>query len=224
MRQFHLWLAAGAATAGVLIACSDLGAPSRPVPYESRLFVPFDDNGQPAVDSIRFHWPRSSRPVTYWVEDSLGVPVQVQDAIDRWKGAFLYREWDGTMISDSNAADVIVRVLVPPPKPGLVWFRRESLRPECEGATDIDTVTTRQEFRVPVRIYLNPKFASDSLSLCLGITATHELGHSIGLFQHTGDALDIMFANPVVTQLSARDIATIEALYHRETDMVPVRP
>jgi predicted Zn-dependent protease len=204
--------------------CTDIGTPSRPVPYESRLFIPFDDNGTPAIDSLRFHWPRSSMPVRYWVEDSTQAPQHVRDAIATWKRAFLYAEWDATLTSDSSSADVIVRVLVPPPKPAPSALRMASFRPECEGATDVDTVSNRQEFKLPVRIYLNPKFQSADLSLCMGITATHELGHSMGLFQHSADPADIMFSDPVATELSDRDVSTIEALYHRDSDMTPVRP
>ncbi|MEO8200316.1 MAG: matrixin family metalloprotease, partial [Gemmatimonadota bacterium] len=164
-------------------------------------------------------------PVRYWVEDSLEAPSHIRSAIGAWKDAFLYHEWDGVVITDSASADVIVRVQQPPPKAGLAPMRLTSkFRPECEGATDVDTVATRSEFRVPVRIYLNPRIDDSNLSLCMGITATHEVGHSIGLFQHTTDPLDIMYSNPVTTHLSDRDISTVEALYHRESDMRPVRP
>ncbi len=225
MRNGYRFLLAGMGVVAGIFACTDLGPPSRPIPYESRLFIPFDDNGVPAVDSLRFHWPQSSFPVRYWVEDSLEAPNHVRDAIAEWKTAFLYHEWDGVVVTDSASADVIVRVEQPPPKAGLAPMRLLSmLRPECEGATDVDTVTTRAEFRLPVRIYLNPRIVDANLDLCMGITATHEVGHSIGLFQHTTDNLDIMFSNPVATKLSDRDISTVEALYHRESDMVPVRP
>lgn len=210
--------------AALLGGCTDIGTPSRAVPYESRLFVPFDSLGQPAVDSLRFHWPRPSVPVRYWVEDSMEAPAHVRNAIATWKAAFLYHEWDATVVSDSNSADVIVRVLNPPPKPGPSTIRMSSMRPECEGATDVDTVGTRREFLVPVRVFLNPKFQDDSLNFCLRITAIHELGHTMGLFQHSPDVTDIMFTDPEASRLSTRDIATVEALYHRDPDMLPVRP
>lgn len=212
------------AAVAALVSCTDIGTPARPVPYESRLFIAFDSLGQPAVDSLRFHWPRASMPVRYWVEDSLDAPAHVRAAITAWKEAFLYQELDAAVVSDSNSADVIVRVLVPPPKPAPSALRMASMLPECEGATDVDTVATRQEFLLPVRVYLNPKFQAPGLDACIAVTAIHELGHSLGLFQHSGDPADIMFSDPQATGLSDRDISTIEALYHRESDMVPVRP
>ena len=225
MRSLRLIPLGGLAAALLLAACSELNSPARPVPYESRLFVIYDDNGTPAIDSLRFRWPVSSLPVSYWVEDSLSAPSHVRNAIATWKRAFLYGEWDARITSDSNEADVIVRVLQPPPKPAPAELRLGSLRLECEGATDIDTVATRRELELPLRIYLNPRIPGDpNLSLCIGITATHEMGHTMGLFQHTSDPLDIMNADPVATELSDRDVATVEALYHRKADMVPVRP
>jgi predicted Zn-dependent protease len=213
------------ALALLLAACTELSAPSRPVPYESRLFVSFDNNGTPAIDSLRFRWPQSSMPVRYWVEDSLDVPNHIRAAIETWKGAFLYREWNAEVVNDSNSADVIVRVMLAPPKPAPALLRFFSRAPECEGVTDVDTVATRRELELPLRIYLNPRLPNDpALGECLGLTAVHEMGHTMGLFQHTGNSDDIMFTDPVATELSDRDIATIEALYHRESDMQPVRP
>lgn len=213
------------AVAIVLAACAELSAPNRPVPYESRLFIAFDDNGTPAIDSVRFHWPQSTMPVSYWVEDSLAVPDHIRHAIETWKGAFLYREWNAQVVNDSSAADVIVRVMQAPPKPSPAFLRFWSRAPECEGVTDIDTVATRREIRLPLRIYLTPRLPNDpNLGRCLDLTAVHEMGHTMGLFQHTTNQGDIMFTDPVATKLSDRDVSTIEALYHRESDMVPVRP
>ena len=209
----------------LLAACAELSPPDRPVPYESRLFVNYDNNGTPAIDSLRFRWPSSSIPVRYWVEDSLGSPGHVTEAIATWKAAFLYGEWDAQVVDDSSSADVIVRLAQAPPKPSPSRLRFFSRAPECEGVTDIDTVATRRELRLPLRIYLNPRLPNDpNLARCLGLTAVHEVGHTMGLFQHTTDPVDIMFTDPVATELSDRDISTIEALYHRESDMEPVRP
>jgi len=224
MRRLRLILWLGITGGAAFLACTNIGGPSRPVPYESRLFVPFDSNGVPAIDSLRFHWPHSSLPVTYWVEDSLQAPQHIRNAIGQWRTAFLYGEWDAKVVGDSLSADVIVRVLQPPVKPAPSFLRLGSMRPECEGETFIDTASTRFQLRLPVRIYLNPRFVNDSLNLCMDITATHEMGHSMGLIQHSSDPQDIMFSDPVVTKISARDIATVEALYHRQADIVPVGP
>jgi predicted Zn-dependent protease len=61
------------------------------------------------------------------------------------------------------------------------------------------------------------------LSECFDITATHEIGHSLGIFGHTGDPMDMMYADPEVTVLSERDRQTAEVLSHYPANMIPVR-
>lgn len=47
--------------------------------------------------------------------------------------------------------------------------------------------------------------------------ALHELGHAIGLWGHSPDPGDVMYTHPIVSQLSARDVATIRKLYALDT-------
>ncbi len=206
-------LAAIAAIAAT-VACSDIVGPSRDKSlgyYDWRLIVP--------GDSLTFHWPRNHLPVKYWVEDQYGLPGYMRKAITLWRGAFLYGEWDGTIVSDSTTADVIVRAIQPPPQgiPGRV--------PPCVGATDVDTVNTRFELRLPMRIYVYTTVPGDTgLGSCLARVSTHEMGHSLGLFQHSKDSLDLMYGSPVVDQPSDKDIRTLLYATHIKADMVPVKP
>ena len=71
--------------AATLLAGCPISARRRGRSLESRLFIPFDNQGHPAVDSLRFHWPRTAIPVRYWVEDSVGAPALVRNAIATWK-------------------------------------------------------------------------------------------------------------------------------------------
>jgi hypothetical protein len=210
-----------------LVACSDLAAPTRSNAYDWRLIVTFDSLG-PQLDTLSFHWPRSRLPVRIYVEDAGGLPDDVRQGIDQWKAAFLYGEWDAKITSDSNNADVIVRLAPPPPvgpKPSAGRLG-SMLLPQCDGATDLDTVATRFELRIPLRVYVNPLVPSTDpdLARCLRVTTAHELGHSLGIFQHSSDANDLMFTQPAVDPLSRRDINTVQTLYHFPPDMVPVGP
>ncbi len=211
------WIAAAILVAGGGgLASSDLTAPLRTDIYEWRLVV--------GTDTLSFRWPASSLPVKIWVEDSLGMPQHIQRGIDQWRGAFLYGEYDARIVSDSLTADVLVRVLVPPPKPSPTRLG-SALAPGCEGATDVDTAATRFQLRLPMRVYVYPKFDPSQVDLtsCFEVTAAHELGHSLGLFRHTADTTDLMYSNPTARRLSGRDIRTAEVVYHFPANLVPVR-
>jgi predicted Zn-dependent protease len=207
-------LAAAAAIAAltVAIACSDIVSPDlKGQAYEWRLVI--------GTDTLNFHWPRNRLPVKIWVEDQYGMPGYIREGIREWRAAFLYGEWDGVLTGDSNTADVIVRTILPPPQ------SMPASAASCQGATDIDTVTTRFELRVPVRLYVYPSVPNaPDITRCLQTVATHELGHSLGIFRHSQDSTNIMFGVPVANAPSTSDIATAILAYHLTAQMVPVRP
>jgi hypothetical protein len=202
---------------GAGLACSDIATPARDEPYEWRLVV--------GIDTLSFHWPREMLPVRIWVEDSLDMPAHVEHGVGIWRDAFLYGEYDAVLVDDSTAADVLVRVVTPPPKFVSTAARVLNAFPGCEGATDIDTASSRFQLQLPIRMYVYPKFdpALVDLSECFDITATHEIGHSLGIFRHTSDLISMMYSDPEVAELSERDRQTAEVLSHFTANMVPVR-
>jgi hypothetical protein len=200
---------------GILIAgisCADIASPSRSDAYEWRLI---QATGPGTAETLSFHWPASRLPVKVWAEDTLNLPAKVQAGIEKWKAAFLYGEYDAVTVADSNLADVVVR-LAPPSKLTLDVERMPAFAPECEGATDFDLPAGSRELQVPVRVFVNPRFdpASPGVDQCLSLTVTHEMGHTIGIFDHSPSSSDIMYFDPVMSDLSARDRATAELVYH----------
>jgi hypothetical protein len=152
------------------------------------------------------------------VDDTLNLPAHVRQGIDAWEAAFLYGELRAGVVSDSSVADVIVTSGLAP-KGGFSVTRLESLMaPQCQGATDIELAASGQEILPPIRVYVDPRVASSSpgVDACMALTTTHELGHALGIFAHSTNPVDIMYADPVVTTLSARDRATAELAYHTE--------
>ncbi|WP_303673234.1 tetratricopeptide repeat protein [Vampirovibrio chlorellavorus] len=50
----------------------------------------------------------------------------------------------------------------------------------------------------------------------------HELGHAIGIWGHSSDPGDIMYTHPLVSELSSRDVRTIQKLYGIQPVPAPV--
>lgn len=210
---FPLLSLAGAAA---LISCADIAAPSRATAYEWRRIVATGSG----PDTLSFYWPQSRLPVRIWAEDTLNLPAHVQNGIGQWEARFLYGEYRAQLVSDSSIADVIVTSGIAP-KGGFSITRLQSMAPECQGATDIELDAGGLQILPPMRVYVDPRFAPSSPGVdeCMALTTTHELGHSLGIFAHSPNADDIMFADPVVPQISARDRATAELAYHTEATL-----
>jgi hypothetical protein len=197
------------------LACGDIGAPIRDDLYEWRLIVPFGAGS----DTIHFHWDRDDLPVRVWVAeaDIEGLPSLMQRAIDTWEAVYLYGEFRAELVSDSNTADVIVRGVPAPAKVGSQVVRLPSaLAPECGGATDLEFSPDFEELTLPIRIFLDRRATPDAPGLgeCLALTSIHELGHALGIFEHSPNRTDIMYLDPEVDLPSQLDRETAEALYH----------
>jgi predicted Zn-dependent protease len=228
------WTAAALVVAAA--ACSDIATPIRNDFYEWRLVVPkASGTGE---DSLAFHWPKSRIPVRIWVEDAASLPQNVPNGIAAWRTAYLYHEFDATVVSDSGSADVIVRA---GSAPGVQFARQagrapgdrfarmrlnSALAPECAGATDLDISDDHTQLRLPVRVYVDSRSdpTAPGLPACLALTTTHELGHALGIWRHSEVATDLMFFDPGVDTPSDRDLATAEMIYHLPANVEPVGP
>ena len=211
-----------ALAAASLLACGDISAPLRSDLYEWRIIVP----AGATEDTVHFHWGRDDLPVRIWVEPVENLPDLMQRAVDTWESVYLYKEFQGQLVSDSSSADVLVRGVPAPEKAQLGVTRLASaLAPECSGATDLDVTPDLSELRLPIRIFIEPVSGDiPNLQRCLGLTTIHEMGHAIGILAHSPNPTDIMYSDPTVEAPSLRDRETAEALYHLPPTLTIVPP
>jgi predicted Zn-dependent protease len=204
----RLRAAAALAAATGLLSCGEIGAPLRSEFYEWRLVD--------AGTSASFHWSRDDLPVRFWAQDIYDLDVHTQGAIDTWKAAFLYREFDGIMVADSADADVIVRAGFPDGG-GILQTRIT----ECEALTELDLDIEARTLTLPIHVFIAPRFNPElpETKACFGVAMIHEVGHAIGIFRHSPDQGDIMYFSPVVTAPSERDRQTAEVLYHSDVNV-----
>lgn len=192
----------------VVAACATIGSPLILV---SDIY---EYNDVVGINTLTFHWPRADLPVRVWVAPDSPLRADVDTAITRWEGAFLYGEFRATVVSDSTVADVIVRN--DPSDIGGGLARQASA---CIGETDQNIDITTNTLQLPVHIFVSPAASQSGpgLAACYGVTVTHEFGHMLGIINpdHAGATIsDVMFAHPVLDGLSDRDRLTAVTVYH----------
>ena len=223
LRHLPILLVSVAGAGG--LSCADIAAPSRSEAYEWRRIVP---TGPTSADTLSFHWPRSRLPVRVWAQDSLDLRADVEHGLSRWEAAFLYGEFDAVMVADSSTADVVVQVGSGVDAGFSVTRLESAMAPECEGGTHFDLPAGTNQLRLPIRVFVSPRFDPATLGVaeCMALTTTHELGHAIGILAHSPSATDIMFGfgdfgDPSVSSLSTSDRATAEVAYHIRPTLTP---
>lgn len=192
----------------LLSACGEPTIPVRTKAYD------FDFGGDV------FHWPPNRLPVRFYAVAAGNLPFLVQRAIGVWEEQFLYDEFRGVLTDDSTRADVIVRWsgAVPPdvpPDTGPPVFA-------CDGLTSfwVDTLGRALD-SMRVELGVRTGFTAAQVAACTRRLAIHELGHALGLFQHSPSPADIMAPNPTVSLPSADDRRTAEVLYHTAPTLAP---
>lgn len=193
-----------------VVACDGPVIPTRSPAYA------FDD----PVSGDVFRWPASHLPVRIWTDPRGAMPRLAATGVRDWETLFLYGEFRGVVVSDSGSADVLLRWSgsVPPdvtPDPGPAVFA-------CDGLTrlSIDAANRLDDY-VRIDIGVNLGYTDAQVAACVARVVTHELGHALGILQHSPDTADLMHANPRVPLPSDRDRRTVEVLYHTQPTIGP---
>ena len=205
----------GAGTALLLLALVACDGPAIPVRTPA---YGFDD---PTTGDV-FRWPANRLPVRVWADPRGTMPQLAAAGLRAWEQLFLYGEFRGIVVDDSVGADIVVRWAdsVPPnvaPDPGPAVFA-------CDGLTRF-SVGAANRLDDYIRIDLGVRFGytEAQVAACVARVATHELGHALGILQHSPDTVDLMHANPRASGPSDGDRRTIEVLYHTEPTIAPWR-
>lgn len=195
-------------TAALALGCSEIATPVRAPRYL------FDIGGEV------FHWPGDRLPVRYVADPRGPMASLVRAGLGTWEAQFLYGEFRGVLVTDSTAADVIVRWQdsvppdVPPDTAGALGA--------CDGVTtyQIDTTST-MEGPIRVALLLRPGFTTAQIAACVRRVATHELGHTLGILTHSPAPTDLMFDTPGTEIPTHRDRNTVQVLYHTTSTIEP---
>lgn len=168
-----------------------------------------------------FHWPASYLPVRVYAEPVGRLQDNADSAMRLWVNAFRCRELSMLRVADSTAADIVLRnpVALPAPAAGL-HFAADSVG-ACTGRTDV-SIDAQNRIERPIRSYVAPQnLDTAAVSACYHFVVAHELGHALGLFQHSSDPGDLMYPVPRRRALSAADRFTIQILYNTPPTMAP---
>jgi len=147
----------------------------------------------------------------------------VQNAIDVWQDELIYGEFTGVIVSDSAHADVqftwsgAVPATVPPdPGPPAL---------ACGGLTQNDSIGAT-DHRIHGALHssislLTGSFTPGQVEACVRRTVIHEMAHTLGILDHSGDSTDIMYFTPLVPLPSRADRTTMQVLYHTTPTILP---
>jgi predicted Zn-dependent protease len=216
---------------GVLLAALALGgtacdAPSIPARGGVYSFTLQDSTVQRVL-----HWPLGS---TVRVAVAPGgsafnnISSAVDAAIGAWNAVALYGEYHLQRVDALADADVVVvgsdaplpvDVTSCPPSGSGLALTTFCLTTDRTGLKDFPLLGTGGPGHVKFLLTVLASTASDAITARRLVA--HELGHVLGIAQHSPRPTDLMASPPLTAQPQPDDIATVLALYHTPATVEP---
>ena len=209
----------------LLIACDSTTVPERLASesYEYRLSTP-------ALRVLR--WPVGSTVRVFVAADADPARTALLQnalahAIGAWNSAALYSEVELQQAAELASADAVLLFSSTPPPVDLS---------NCPRQGGVAITTFCLDPQNPTRLALLPALAGGGGGVKFLVTiasvvgdaeqvrrlVTHELGHVLGIAQHSPNATDLMYGNTLTTAFpSVADRATLQLLYHTRPDITP---
>lgn len=203
----------------LLTACTDIIAPPGVDPYEYRIFGHNEDG---ELVPLAFRWPREMLPIRLFVGDDDPLRPAMLRAIGIWENSLVFGEIRIELAATAAEADIVVRN---ERIPKLAMSRRlDAAADGCSGDTSFEADLDAGTLTTPFDIWIwSSSGEGPVVDACYEVVAVHELGHALGIFQHSPNGDDVMATIPTRNLLSERDRATIEVVYHWPVTLRPVR-
>jgi hypothetical protein len=182
------------------------------------------------VDSAVLRWPTASRIAVY-VNPGAEAPRTMmlasafQQGAAAWEAATLYSEFHFAQAAMPQDADVV-----------LTWsdattpVSTANCQPSGGAAFTTFCLDGTRLFAYPltngqpsrVRFIVTVRAGEAGSATRVTTLVMHELGHVLGLAQHSPNPADLMFGNPVDhREPNARDRASVQLLYQLKADITP---
>ena len=193
--------------------------------YDFRLFI---DN-----DSVVLRWPNASRirvylnPATNPALDPL-LSEGFRIGSMGWENAALYDDYIFAQVGVPQQADVIITWSGAPlpvetaqcPPSGGFAFTTFCVNPERTRLVPFPLRDTDMPSRVRFLVTIRESSATNAARV--RSLVAHELGHVLGIVQHSPNPDDLMFTDPLARQVpNARDRSTVQLLYQAVPAIVP---
>lgn len=184
-----------------------------------------------------FHWPNGKEVRVFIVQNvDSSLNAQLATAFERgaaqWNARALFDEYHLTRVASITDADAVLRYSTDLPP-----VNTTECTPTFSNAVTtycIDDPDAAQlhlatfeflgmdEVTSHVKMLVTVLTTSASINGRLDRLVAHELGHVLGIGQHSPEPTDLMAPGiPPRADLSARDAATVQVLYHTAADILP---